>query len=83
MEMFHIVTYQVIQPPIPVTLDISWMEHPTELASLMGHGVAVLLLAYVCTSLVCYYRGVGKGGAGGAGGHFLRKGGTAPPLFQP
>ena len=48
MEWFHSVQlHQAVLPPIPVTLDISWMEHHQELASLMGHGVAVLLPAHV------------------------------------
>ena len=56
MEWFHSVQlHQAILPPIPVTLDISWMEHQTELASLMGYGVAVLLPAHVCTqNYYCY-----------------------------
>ena len=45
---------KAVQPLIPVTLDIDWMEHQAELASLMGHGVAVLLPAHVCTCVLLY-----------------------------
>ena len=46
MEWFHSVQlHQAALLSIPVTLHISWMEHQTELASLMGHGVAVILPA--------------------------------------
>ena len=38
---------KAVQPPIPVTLDMSWLEHQQELACLMEHGVAVQEPAHV------------------------------------
>ena len=52
MEWFHSMQlYKAVLPPIPVIVDISWMEIQLEFASLMGHGVAVLLPAYVRTQI--------------------------------
>ena len=48
MEQLYIIPYQGVQPTIPVLVDIGWMEIQQELASLMGHGVAMLLPAHVC-----------------------------------